>query len=181
MILDPSGPGSVRTEHDLQLDDTAGEIVKVDNLVVGISSNQHLVELVVQPESCRWIRSQVRCTKLSPPRPQSPCSEPRELTTILQRQSHFIGVHAARLIQIKLSKDSLKHKTSRFQTELVIPVLLLMDLDPVGPPADGPAHPSFCSTHQPLPDLVPKDLKLQQTQPSAAIFLRPSQGWTGLC
>lgn len=42
---------ALRTEHGLQFDQTAGEVVEVDDLVVGVSSDQHLVQLVVQFEA----------------------------------------------------------------------------------------------------------------------------------
>lgn len=47
------------TEHGLQFDEAAGEVVKVDDLVVGVSSHQHLMQLVVQFEACGRDRSQV--------------------------------------------------------------------------------------------------------------------------
>lgn len=40
----------IRTEHGLQFDQAAGEVVEVDDLVVGISSDQHLIQFVVQFE-----------------------------------------------------------------------------------------------------------------------------------
>lgn len=47
------------TEHGLQFDEAAGEVVKVDDLIVGVSSHQHLMQLVVQFEACGRDRSQV--------------------------------------------------------------------------------------------------------------------------
>lgn len=41
---------TVHTEHGLQFDQAAGEVVEVDDLVVGVSSDQHLVQLVVEFE-----------------------------------------------------------------------------------------------------------------------------------
>lgn len=40
----------LRTEHGLQFDQTAGEVVEVDDLAVGVSSDQHLIQLVVEFE-----------------------------------------------------------------------------------------------------------------------------------
>lgn len=36
------------TEHGLQFDQAAGEVVKVDDLVVSVASDQYLVHLIVQ-------------------------------------------------------------------------------------------------------------------------------------
>lgn len=41
---------AVRTEHGLQLDQAAGEVVEVDGVVVGVASDQHLIQSVVEFE-----------------------------------------------------------------------------------------------------------------------------------
>lgn len=40
------------TEHGLQLEQAAGEVVEVDEVLVGVSGDQHLMQLVVQSEAC---------------------------------------------------------------------------------------------------------------------------------
>ena len=50
MEYEPDAISRVRTEHGLQLHQAAGEVVEVDDLVIGVSSDQHLVQLVVEFE-----------------------------------------------------------------------------------------------------------------------------------
>lgn len=39
-----------RTEHGLQFDHTAGEVVEVNDLMVGVAGDEHLIQSVVQSE-----------------------------------------------------------------------------------------------------------------------------------
>lgn len=104
---------AVRTEHGLQLDQAAGEVVKVDGVVVGVASDQHLIQSVVEFEPWGRQTPQVKQTSLSGIF-NAATSRYAWFTAIFQRQPHLVRAHTAGFIQVEVSEDPLQKSTPQW-------------------------------------------------------------------
>lgn len=104
-----------------------------------------------------------------------------DITSILQCQAHLVGAHGARVVQVELSEDGLQgEEQPKSKSDTTLPIIgsalacsvTMLPLLSHTVVTDVMRNKMW--SHQPLPDLVPQDLELQQTEPGAAILLSTS-------